>query len=979
MVIRLRHFWSSWLPLSRKTNTAAAAAKYLIVRPEDFLVIGVKWSGFDVYRDADDNLMLKAGNDALLTLTFPPQSIAEEKYSWTDPNPAWPNPPMKKARMAGVSTVAFRVSPGKWLDLTRAPEEFLSALLPEHATVEPALTSIEVPWGLFIAPEGSNVRSLHVQLPEKPEAARERKPVAVGLWRMQLFDSNGDEVDAKLRLRPLSLKDFDPPFDVAPLSLLDRRDILADSSSALPDGSRLELSTLGATFACEAQTAHQWQHKMVLGRDQHVRFVIRGILFPFGHEAAIVEQADRVFIGRFPFAKGVHTQGIPPPDIGPYEPPEKQDAPPGYAALEKVNTFVVTKPNKRQLADGTSIRYREFPFDQVEILEKTVSDFHDVRGAAYFTLRHGEKPYLFPVRLTSSQSSLTLHLPLIFVREGAGPVTIDQLLAEWGGSGAVSFSARNTDLVGAATPAEGDVHELSGMTITAVQHGSGFRPRVLDFVVDLPAARSLLGRAVPTKLNYTQDFLDRGEASEIAFAMDPALDIDLTTRKAKSGGLIAPKYTAGSLSRLRGPVDPRALLRHDDRDTLKAVYDGSTILGMPLGELIQLDQQPKAPKVTPILDGARTPVGATLEWKLALKNYGPLTALNGAEISLNARTRFKSGGGEETNTTCTVSNFRLRLPAKSVEPLLALDFERIAFTQVAGMSPAVDATIRDISFFGELKLVQELGKALQNLLGPSRPVIQTAPTGVQVRYAIPLPEVKAGAILISNAVGRIGVDIPFDRKPVTVSLDFASRDKPFNVSVPFFRGGGYIHVVLGDKGLAAFEFSMEFGASLAVDFFVAAGEVHALGGIRFVRGADNSFKIDAYIRFGGSLRVLGVVTLGTELVAILEYDEDQNRLVGSGAIVVDIDLTLYATSVRIDTGEWEIPGKPLELLPVPSLFAAASAPASVRIDTGEREIPGISPDLLPGPSPLAAASAPAEEPGLAAWREYLAAFKSYKS
>ena len=171
-----------------------------------------------------------------------------------------------------------------------------------------------------------------------------------------------------------------------------------------------------------------------------------------------------------------------------------------------------------------------------------------------------------------------------------------------------------------------------------------------------------------------------------------------------------------------------------------------------------------------------------------------------------------------------------------------------------------------------------------------------------------------------------GVDVPFDGKPVTVSLGFAKRENPFNVSIMAFGGGGYIDLTLGPTGLIKLEASIEFGASLEVNFFIARGEVHALGGVRF-KAAGGSIDIDGFIRIGGSVEVLGLVSVSIELVVTLSY-RSGNRLVGRATLVVEIDLTLYSDKVEIDSGEWVLAGS----------------------SDSDRALPGASPPTMPAHS-----------------------------
>ena len=207
-----------------------------------------------------------------------------------------------------------------------------------------------------------------------------------------------------------------------------------------------------------------------------------------------------------------------------------------------------------------------------------------------------------------------------------------------------------------------------------------------------------------------------------------------------------------------------------------------------------------------------------------------------------------------------------------------------------------------IGFGGALKLLQELQLELSKVidLPKNLPKIDVRPTGLTASYGLSAPKVTAGSFLIRNIAMNAGVDVPFDGKPVTVSLGFAKRENPFNVSIMAFGGGGYIDLTLGPTGLIKLEASIEFGASLEVNFFIARGEVHALGGVRF-KAAGGSIDIDGFIRIGGSVEVLGLVSVSIELVVTLSY-RSGNRLVGRATLVVEIDLTLYSDKVEIDSG-----------------------------------------------------------------------------
>lgn len=127
----------------------AGAPDFLLVRPNDLVVLGVRWSGFDVRAaDAGPAHIVAQDPGATVTLVFGPQSMAEEKYTTDD------DVSPRDARLSGLSRLAFRVPAGA--DVALDVMGVLGALAAEGATIvesgEGLPTAIELPWGLTISP-----------------------------------------------------------------------------------------------------------------------------------------------------------------------------------------------------------------------------------------------------------------------------------------------------------------------------------------------------------------------------------------------------------------------------------------------------------------------------------------------------------------------------------------------------------------------------------------------------------------------------------------------------------------------------------------------------------------------------------------------------------------------------------------------------------------------------------------------------------
>ena len=173
-----------------------------------------------------------------------------------------------------------------------------------------------------------------------------------------------------------------------------------------------------------------------------------------------------------------------------------------------------------------------------------------------------------------------------------------------------------------------DVHEVQTLVIDVGDEAGAFRPLISGFTAELPALRALLAQpSVSTVLRYTQDYINQGDAADLALEMVDAagVGIDFTSRPDRSGGLIAPKYVARKISRLLGPVP---LLDHVPPDQ---VFGGATLLGLPLTSVVALSGL-APPSIVPL---PGDPPGAAMTWTLPLTPFGPFQPNASSTATLN--------------------------------------------------------------------------------------------------------------------------------------------------------------------------------------------------------------------------------------------------------------------------------------------------------------------------------------------------------
>jgi hypothetical protein len=883
------------------------SSQFLIIRPDDLVIIGVRWSGFTLAADVAAGPRIIATSDtAQIILTFPPQAMNEALFR-EHSEAVLSHIQISWSALAGPSHLAFNVSPGTIVPLTAdGILAVLSGTAIVSGEVEAGLESsaIEILYGLIVsavARSGGQVVASH---PTLPVASRSS---VVGLWQTQLRAGNAQGPDARLFLKPLRAPlGLDPNFDfgfgvdssatMPPMLETHRVQILRHSAQeGLPKVTRLNLSALGGTLQASAVWSDfEWDHDLSMGRDQEIRFLSKGTLYPFGHRATFLEMTRRGF-------------AEPPPHH--HEPPPRIS----HAGLHVQRDLFVTEPVRAAVKDDARLT-RQFPFDEVEILERRFGGIAQPGDSLSFVpqLEQFGQPLLFPLRCAHSSGDVFFSVPLVFVPDFATAPDLPTLAGLWQAHSKIALPGIAIDLVRSAgsPPMSCDVQEVHAFKLGGVRHTDGFRPVITEFEAELPAVRALLaGSNSRTTLVFNEAFRDLGNLGEPFRPLAP-IAIDFAEHPERSGALISPKFTADVISRSLGPV-PKIAAAGLDQSALSA-FEGATLLGLPLTTLIDIASAgaPRLPpKIVPVLENGK-PVGGHMEWILQLKSAGPLKADTSTKLTLTVET-----SPVKSETTCRLEHFSYELPPGPGK-LLTLNFGAVVFTQKPG-SP-IDLQIIDLSlaFSGALALLQDLAQEVQRLLGPRGPGVTATPDGIIAAYSLGIPSVSCGTFVLRNVAIHLGVNVPFSNRPVTASVGFGSRDNPFGLTVLGLGGGGYIDVRVGGVGLIGFEASLEFGALVEINFVIVSAEVHAFGGVRFTK-LDGTIVLEAFIRIGGSVDVLGLVSVSVELLVQLSYDPQRNRLIGHASIVVEVDLTLFSESVTLDSGEWTLAGSDSSFLREP--------------------------------------------------------------
>jgi hypothetical protein len=284
---------------------------------------------------------------------------------------------------------------------------------------------------------------------------------------------------------------------------------------------------------------------------------------------------------------------------------------------------------------------------------------------------------------------------------------------------------------------------------------------------------------------------------------------------------------------------------------------------------------------------------------VASNNGTPATLTIAAEVS--AKTNLSST--PKANISCLLRNFSLDLIG-NVESFIIIRFGKLEFRAVTGKKPDVDVVMDEIKFVGVLSFVEAL-KTLIPLDGFSDPpALNVTAEGIDASFSMALPNIAFGVFSLQNLSLGAGFNVPFVGKPLSVRFNFCERQSPFLLTVSLFGGGGFFGITLDPAGVQILEASFEFGASLSVDFGVASGGVYVMAGIYFrlevVAGGSNKASLTGYLRMGGEVEVLGIISVSIELNLSLTYEFSSGKCTGRATLTIEIDILFFSASVEIE-------------------------------------------------------------------------------
>lgn len=247
------------------------------------------------------------------------------------------------------------------------------------------------------------------------------------------------------------------------------------------------------------------------------------------------------------------------------------------------------------------------------------------------------------------------------------------------------------------------------------------------------------------------------------------------------------------------------------------------------------------------------------------------------------------------------NNFIIRLvPIKDVAPE---GFVHLRMTDLSFRSE--DASKIDVNvefdpdegfkFAGPLAFVEKIREFIPFDGFSDPPSLDISPTGIVAGFTFPIPTIAVGVFSLQNISLGASLELPFTNSPIVFTFLFCTRENPFVLTVSMFGGGGFFGLIISTKEIGV-EAALEFGANIAFDIGVASGGVYVMAGVYFKKMGEECI-LEGYLKLGGHLSVLGLVSISIDLYMSLTYQDPGGKVHGQATITIEVEVLLFSISV----------------------------------------------------------------------------------
>ncbi|KPJ95739.1 MAG: outer membrane channel [Gammaproteobacteria bacterium SG8_11] len=823
-------------------------------------------------------------------------------------------------------TVVGNIRP-PWIDLSALVEK------PEPEQPTDTITQIELPFRLILSPNkyGAWVHSKHAVAHDNRNE----------LWHTRLATRSGGNIvegpHFYRTVRAIWSRDHDidlaynEPF-LMPMDQNDRWQLVhltadfKDPTIGTPEPVtiyNMMLTALGGWLDSDVKykplpgsdvAIENWRHRATMGRDHYVRIIYKGFLFPFGHRASLIKISERKI--------------------------ELTDDKDPVAYLRQRMFLVVREPERTYTGIGYIHESREMPLKRVRIttlvtpdlnhpIESLITGYDPNNPMTAFVPKVSGTEFKFHIKAWDyDDHEIDFSMPLAFFRSDVLGNTMELTNAVNAYNNAIEAPHKQADIHGQQV-AFAESSGYAGKTTfdTSVLRFEARKPNntsleppcypcLTEADITLTALRQLTNNNHTTTIKIDQTYLDHGFDSPSNMAglfaevskNPPALDYNTGSSAERSGGVATPSILVKGLSRELGTVSyttdtERTALAAGNfhPNTFFSALDANLLGGISLKDILGVlspgDFLSNAPKT--ITENSADALNTTLTWetnKLITKNSFFNENNNSARLSLSSTIKTDKASDKTTfDLKGTLDNFGIDLAG-----VIKVNFIKFEFNSTNGKKPDVHVDIKDITFTGALEFVNRIQDYLSttNFIDP--PYLDVTPSGITAGYNLTLPSIGVGVFSLQNLALGARMTLPFTGEPMRLRFNLSERQSPFIVSVGIFGGGGFFAIAVGMDGVETLEVSLEFGGNVSIDLGVASGGVYVMAGIYFhIEVTNDTAELTGYLRAGGSLSVLGIITVSMEFYLGLTYDTGNRKAWGEARVTVEVEVLFFSASVEV--------------------------------------------------------------------------------
>lgn len=882
------------------------------------------------------------GSNPTIVVDLPSQAVGEQVFT-DEPKKGV----LARATIAGPSRLAFILT-GTEAFTSEALLDWTHRSLRLTPDDRPTVieTAIEAPWGMLMSPTEALLTPARF-IPSRPVTRRG----ITGLWVAELgretiptgrLSRDGARMTVvDIRKPPGNGND---PFPL-PIDPPDRDRIFNATQNSTPvDVDTLVLSPLGAWIDLEgnwsgqvpgAASLTQWQHRSTMGRDQFVRIVKSGFLFPFGHRAVEIQVTERrlsadhraylhkrTFIvvkqreiaydsspaaernqgRRWPFRR-VRLDTLVTPDLAdqpetitygaPYKKDPEDDP---YWVRDRSGkdvrfVVVATDRDGKEILFTAPLVFAKISKQNQGMTGKSITYFPGAwdKIVAYYNTLHTNET-ISKAKRGRAIVDLGGQKVAIAPSNPGGPPSPDD-------SGVAAYQATSMRLAAISTFADADIPMF--LNVLAPNDIGGFRPELGTMDVRIDQIETMLGGAAkPATIKLNSAYISGGEADNPTGVFADLVEaVGVTFPGDRSGGLVTPNLSIAGLTRDLGPVgDVASFLGVDPTFDPKAYFPDvpspevalpKLLGGLSLADLLSSSGGTgAAPRyrtvaIHPGGDTNQPPVGfrTTMDWTPTLQDFGPFRKRTGASLEVRGEflTRFDNPSASKSDVSGEMRNFSIVLGP------IGIEFDKLRFESRNGAKPDVDLDIGDVGFVGGLQFLNGFADLMKES-GLGGLAIDADARRVEATYTLGIPDMEIGVFALKNLSLTAGLAVPFKGDdPSTLTFDFATKDDPFLLTISLFAGSGYFGIELTPAGVRSLQVSLGFGAALSFNIPpVLYGSVSIQAGVLISVEEDTTVdpdtgekhqiaKVGGFLSLKGEAEVGGVITVTISLYLTFEY------------------------------------------------------------------------------------------------------------